>query len=297
MVKALNMKKLLGLTSFLMLVFTTCVFAQDRFNNYGLRYLPSSTHWVDSSYSGLFFDGNHVIVKARGETLFLEEGRWDLPFTLVHDFPPDNFPALADTVDLFVEYKTGENLNEFIGGITAQDSNHVVWFFAIQIELHAGVQKLTILVKEALERLGAEDMTNIGRLYIKFIGIADGPKMVSFDVALIKVTGSNGVTYYDSADFIAEVGPDNSIDFSLGQNYPNPFNPITRIKFTIPKSGNVNLAVYNLLGQEVAILINEEKQTGSYEVEFNASNLPSGFYVYRIQSGDFVQTKKMMLVK
>jgi hypothetical protein len=86
-------------------------------------------------------------------------------------------------------------------------------------------------------------------------------------------------------------------DFKLEQNYPNPFNPSTKIKFQIPVSGFVNLKVYDVLGTEVATLVNEEKFAGSYEVQFNASEFPSGIYFYTLKAGDFIQTKKMILIK
>jgi hypothetical protein len=85
--------------------------------------------------------------------------------------------------------------------------------------------------------------------------------------------------------------------YTLGQNYPNPFNPSTKINFGIPRSGLVTIKVYDLLGKEIATLINEEKQAGYYDIEFNASHLASGAYFYRIQSNDFVETRRMMLIK
>jgi len=85
--------------------------------------------------------------------------------------------------------------------------------------------------------------------------------------------------------------------FLLNQNYPNPFNPTTTIKYQIPQAGFVSLKVYDMLGKEVAILVNEEKPVGSYEVEFNGSRIPSGIYFYQLQSGSFVETKKLILVK
>jgi hypothetical protein len=85
--------------------------------------------------------------------------------------------------------------------------------------------------------------------------------------------------------------------FSLSQNYPNPFNPTTTIKFSIPQSGLVNLAVYNILGEQVKTLINEERPAGNHSIQFNASNLSSGIYFYRLQAGSFVQTKKMLMIK
>jgi hypothetical protein len=86
--------------------------------------------------------------------------------------------------------------------------------------------------------------------------------------------------------------------YSLSQNYPNPFNPSTQIKFSVPKTSNVTMKVYDVLGKEVAVLVNNElKQAGFYTVEFNASNLASGIYFYRINAGDYSAVKKMVLVK
>ena len=86
-------------------------------------------------------------------------------------------------------------------------------------------------------------------------------------------------------------------EFNLAQNYPNPFNPATKIQFSIPSNQNVNIAVYDVLGNKVAELINEFKSAGTYSVNFDASSLSSGIYLYRIISNNFVQTNKMMLVK
>lgn len=85
--------------------------------------------------------------------------------------------------------------------------------------------------------------------------------------------------------------------YSLSQNYPNPFNPSTSIKFTLPKAEIVSLKVYDVLGKEVAVLVNELKQPGVYDVDFNGSNLASGIYFYRIEAGEFTSVKKLMLVK
>jgi hypothetical protein len=86
-------------------------------------------------------------------------------------------------------------------------------------------------------------------------------------------------------------------DYSLYQNYPNPFNPSTTIRFSIINPDLVKIKIYDVLGREVKSLVNEFKQTGTYEVQFNAVDLASGIYLYRIESGNFVQTKKMILLK
>lgn len=86
-------------------------------------------------------------------------------------------------------------------------------------------------------------------------------------------------------------------DFGLLQNYPNPFNPTTIIYFRLPVSGFVTLKVYDILGREVALLLNENKLAGNYEVEFNAKNIPSGVYFYTLSAGEFKETRKMLFMK
>ncbi|MBK8551655.1 MAG: T9SS type A sorting domain-containing protein [Ignavibacteria bacterium] len=86
-------------------------------------------------------------------------------------------------------------------------------------------------------------------------------------------------------------------DYKLSQNYPNPFNPSTKIDFSIPKSGLVTIKVYDIIGKEVATLVNEIRNAGNHEVTFNGSNLSSGVYFYRIESANFIDTKKMFLLK
>jgi len=83
----------------------------------------------------------------------------------------------------------------------------------------------------------------------------------------------------------------------LSQNYPNPFNPETRIDFTLLQKQLVSIRVYNTLGELVGELVNEEKETGSYSVKFDASRLPSGVYIYRLQTSEFAEIKKMTFLK
>jgi hypothetical protein len=85
--------------------------------------------------------------------------------------------------------------------------------------------------------------------------------------------------------------------FSLSQNYPNPFNPVTKIKYSIPQSSNVVVKVFDVLGNEVATLVNEQKQAGTYELEFSSSGLSSGLYFYTMSAGSFIETKKMVFMK
>ena len=101
--------------------------------------------------------------------------------------------------------------------------------------------------------------------------------------------------YYNS---ITDVGNDvNPVQYALSQNFPHPFNPTTNIKFSIPQRGYVKLVIYNLLGEVITILVDEVLQAGNHIVPFNAENLNSGIYIYRIESAIFFQSNKMILLK
>lgn len=91
--------------------------------------------------------------------------------------------------------------------------------------------------------------------------------------------------------------PNTPVDFILEQNFPNPFNPSTKISWQSPVSGHQTLKVYDIIGNEVATLVNEFKSAGSYEIEFNASKLASGVYIYKLHAGGLIETKKMIVMK
>lgn len=114
----------------------------------------------------------------------------------------------------------------------------------------------------------------------------------------IKVSSISWNGPVGSATSVGEISEGNlPSSFALEQNYPNPFNPSTKIQFQIPEARFVRLKVYNLLGQEVATLVNEHLEAGRYRAEFDASKLPSGTYLYRLQAGNFTEVKKMAVVK
>jgi hypothetical protein len=105
-------------------------------------------------------------------------------------------------------------------------------------------------------------------------------------------TSNGGVTFIEDRD--KSIVPQT---FLLNQNFPNPFNPSTKINYSVPHTIFLTLKIFDILGREVAILINEEKHAGRYELEFDGANLPSGVYFYQLQAGDFVETKKMVLLR
>jgi hypothetical protein len=117
---------------------------------------------------------------------------------------------------------------------------------------------------------------------------------------VVKIHYKNPISLSDVFTFSTPAAPTQKISpdkYEVFQNYPNPFNPNTRIRYFIPEDGFVNLTVYNILGQKVTTLVNKNMKAGKYETEFNGANLASGVYIYRIEAGKFIETKKMLLIK
>ena len=96
---------------------------------------------------------------------------------------------------------------------------------------------------------------------------------------------------------VIEIDVDAPLGYELSQNYPNPFNPTTTIKFSLPEAANVKLSLYNIIGETVALLVNEFKEAGVHTINFNASDLNSGIYFYKLEADNFVKIRKMSLIK
>ncbi len=163
-----------------------------------------------------------------------------------------------------------------------------------------------------------------------FTNVVDAGNVTNYTLSGVSFTGTIGVTAYDrtynplnendstivnenmtngneswysfavdtsALNGIVQTGNTGPKDYKLFQNYPNPFNPTTKIEFRIPNFGFVSIKIFDILGREVTTLVNEVKKPGTYEVKFDASNLSSGIYFYRMQAGDFAQTHKMIFLK
>jgi hypothetical protein len=127
-----------------------------------------------------------------------------------------------------------------------------------------------------------------------------GPNLFAGTGAHFLVYNGSGIWRRPLSEMIPLAGVISSampFRFALEQNYPNPFNPSTTIKFGLPKSSEVRVSVYDMLGREVSVLVNERKDAGVHEVKCDGSNLASGVYFYRLQAGDFTQTKRLMLLR
>ncbi|OGU70166.1 MAG: hypothetical protein A2V93_03795 [Ignavibacteria bacterium RBG_16_34_14] len=141
-------------------------------------------------------------------------------------------------------------------------------------------------------------LTGLGEDYYVMVSVEDSGK--GGGVVLEGYLAQGEVINYQITLEPLSVNQINSLipgSFALAQNYPNPFNPITTIQYSLPQRGNVTLKVYDVLGKEIAVLVNEEKETGVHSVNFDATGLASGIYMYRLQAGSFIETRKMVLIR
>ncbi len=187
------------------------------------------------------------------------------------------------------------------------------------------IHRVPFLSSENVIELSVQNISELSLSGIK-INVIDAPSWLNFKskqkiIEAIASNGENTAEFIFSVDKSAVVNKEESISFTIStptgevwtkqikivvtpperfelyQNYPNPFNPTTTISYQLPQVAWVNLKVHDILGREVATLLNEMKEAGYYEVNVDGTNLSTGVYFYRIQAGGFMQLKKMMVVR
>lgn len=273
--------------SFSILCFTIFLNAQipnSGFENWDDEYTPQDwttnnfvANWVTVSRTSNSFDGMYA-------------ARLEIPD--VNGFPI--FPVLAAK---FVVSQYADALNSYYQ------------FYPVDNEVILSVY--TFYFKDGLlAGSGSIDIENAASSYTLFSfdpsGGLGGPAdsiWIQFEI-ISSSTTNYGIGSYALIDQI-NFGPtsdvkqidQNPADYSLKQNYPNPFNPSTVIEFSIPQESFVELKVFDILGNEVATLANDDYAAGNYKADFTGDNLPSGIYVARLTAGNFIQTKKMLLLK
>lgn len=218
----------------------------------------------------------------------------------------DNFDLSLSAINIFdpippdINYDFTISNNGTVGTLTA-NSFWVGEFLSSDVYITADDFKIA-------EWLNPTDFTPGGGYYYNSIrpvgSIPDGQYYYGVILDLynsIPETDEGNNSNYCSTSLIdITTGVDNAVlpdQFRLFQNYPNPFNPNTIIKYSIAEESDVTLKVFDMLGREVSTLVNERKQTGNYQVPLNAEGFPSGTYLYKINAGDFIQTKRMILIK
>ena len=119
----------------------------------------------------------------------------------------------------------------------------------------------------------------------------------SAHVALARLAGTTDNSLDPPASAVLEYEAGVPASFSLTQNYPNPFNPVTTISYQLPVAGTIRLAVYDMLGREVCVLLNERKEPGGYTATWDAGGMASGMYLYRLVAGDYHAVRKMLVLR
>jgi hypothetical protein len=229
-----------------------------------------------------------------------------------------NFTAVG-TGHVFIELNGADGLANYAGGAHSvsfvnQDAALPVELSSFTAETNQSVVNLNWETKTEVNNYGFEVERKVGNGksvaggwekigFINGTGNSNSPKEYSLTdknpvggskfIYRLKQIDIDGKYEY-SKEVEVEIVPN---DFNLFQNYPNPFNPATNIKFALPKAARVNLTIYNLLGEKVATLLNEDKEAGFFTVQFDASSLSSGVYIYRLTTQDFTKTMKMNFIK
>ena len=185
-------------------------------------------------------------------------------------------------------YQNGYNI------VNLGSGQYRVNFLAKQTQTNTVFHKMPIVIKVSFTT-GADSsirvMNDVNNQLFTF-NFTRNPTAVVFDPDNdIVLKSASLVVGIDEKEFVSPT------KYKLYQNDPNPFNPVTMIAFDIPKGSNVKLAVYDLIGREVNTLVNQYLNAGTHSVSFSGGNLASGIYFYRIEAGDFVSAKKMLLVK
>ena len=200
-------------------------------------------------------------------------------------------------VDVFFN-NTNSSVTGMWIGLAIVDSNHY-WYQLKPLFLDAPFwYPISWDVREAKATI-----SSFTEIYLMFFLISNNSSDVGAEVMVDNLRGIDGtlgtVIYDNFSSSTTGISEEEQIPqgFALEQNYPNPFNPFTTIRFTVPQREYVSLVVFNSLGQEVRSLVEREEGIGSHEVEFDASNLPSGVYFYRLRAGSFVETKRLVLLR
>lgn len=258
-------------------------------------YRYNDTHWIIGA--GITFNGGDIIDRegpAGSEVYYYIE---------TASQTPDNLTFTNTGVLGEAPYPTSSNtplpveLSLFSATVNDKDVE-LLWVTATEVNNYG------FEIERQYQMLGNKQQEWQNICFIEGHGNSNSPKYYSYPDNSIESSGKyfyrlkqtdiDGTFDYSDVVEASIVSPNN---FELLQNYPNPFNPTTSISYTIPGNGNVTLSIYDILGNRVALLENGNRTAGSYSTSFDASKLTSGIYFYTIRSGNFTETKKMLLMK
>ena len=258
----------------------------------------------DAAYGVVAASFGDPLVHARGSSDFVGNDNYTIPQLDFNLLTPEDSAEVVASGDVEISWQASSDYDgndvtyEWVL-YSAVDTTEVL---ALTSNTEGTSAALTIPydnVDAFLESAGLQ--VGDSKDYVWNVKISDGSDTLNVafysfrDAAFVNVY--NHLTLTRSLQTSNDVETGTPVAFKLEQNYPNPFNPTTNIKFSLPKTTNVSLTIYNMLGQKVSTLINEKMNSGFHIIPFDASNLASGMYIYRIEAGSFTSIKKMLLIK
>ncbi|MDP2301971.1 MAG: T9SS type A sorting domain-containing protein [Ignavibacteria bacterium] len=257
--------------------------------------------WVSVSWDWPNGTSGYPVKAGELWVVYTREGHYACMQITYADTSSDGTPGFGNYFKFNYKYQPNGS-NDITGVIPVELTSFTASTIGNYVELKWSTATETNNKGFEIERASLNNFKSVG--FIEGNATSTTPQSYSFtDENLsagkynyrIKQIDFDGTFKYFNLSEVVEVGaPDN---FSLSQNYPNPFNPNTIISWQLPVKSYVTLRVYDVLGKEVALLVNEEQEAGSYKVDFSSSNLAGGIYFYSLQVGQFVQTKKMVILK
>ena len=252
------------------------------------------------------FEDNGMVVGSSGRTFYTTDGGTTWNF---------EHAGMGSVYSVYVERTSLDTSSAYACGTSSNIMKNSVVIVPVELEsftasVNGNNVTLNWVTATELNNLGFQIERQAEEQNWMKVGFVDGhgtstePQIYNFtDAGLasgvynyrIKQVDFDGSYHYYNLKKEVEIGAPDSYD--LSQNYPNPFNPTTKIKYSVPADGFVNISVYNVLGEKVTDIVNSIQKAGRYEVTFDATNIASGMYIYRMESGNFVSVKKMMILK
>jgi len=252
------------------------------------------------------FEDNGMVVGSSGRTFYTTDGGTTWNF---------EHAGMGSVYSVYVERTSLDTSSAYACGTSSNIMKNSVVIVPVELEsftasVNGNNVTLSWVTATELNNLGFQIERQAEEQNWMKVGFVDGhgtstePQIYNFtDAGLasgvynyrIKQVDFDGSYHYYNLKKEVEIGAPDSYD--LSQNYPNPFNPTTKIKYSVPADGFVNISVYNVLGEKVTDIVNSIQKAGRYEVTFDATNIASGMYIYRMEAGNFVSVKKMMILK
>jgi hypothetical protein len=276
---------------------------------FGLIKDASGTFWTSSLVTGKVYGATDVAPTPAMLTQAI--GEMQAAYTDAAGRPADSTELYAGDLKgrtlAHGVYKWSGNVQVSAGSVTFSGNSTDVWILQIAgnfdlvgtVALGGGAQAKNIFFQVAGQVTLESGRAMQGVILCKTQIVMITGASLNLGIALAQTQVTLQANTIVSPGNLSSVNDNSNVPqkFALEQNYPNPFNPSTIINFTLPKSGQVTLSVNDILGREVALLVNGRTEAGVHEVKFDGANLASGVYFYRLQAGDFVATKQLLLLK